>query len=332
MTYLRRSIVCLAVFVAVLGAPRSVWAQVPKYDAVISFGDSLSDTGNAWILSTSLGANPALPPSDTPHKTYFRGRFSNGPVLFEHLWAKLNANGGGMIPSLAATQLPPRTAVSFAFGTAGTSASCSPVPGLLCQVELFAQSLNGAPASKRTLYAILSGGTDVLTAPNPFDPAVVGGVVTNVGQAVQRLYQLGARDVIVVNMPNLGLSPLFATDPVLKNALDLVTQQHNAALSGALSVLSASLPGIKVIPVDVYSYLQSLVATAAFDFVTPALDLTDAYCLFDGAVPLGINCHDVATFKVDRDYFFWDVEHPTKAAHANIAAFIYQTLTEYFAS
>jgi phospholipase/lecithinase/hemolysin len=329
LIYLHRSLLRLALLAAVLAAPTSVLGQVPNYDAFVVFGDSISDTGNAWMLTKSAGFDPALPPSETPHETYFRGRFSNGPVMFEHLWDKLNKNGGAIVPSLAITQIPPRTAVSFAFGTSGTDANCAPVPGLLCQVALFAQSLIGTQPSKRTLYAIFSGGTDVLTAPNPFDPAVVAAVVTNVSQAIQQLYQLGARDIIVVNMPNLGLAPLIAA-PELKAALDQVSQQHNAALASALDTLSGTLPGIRIIPVDAYSYVQSLVAASAFDFATPALDPVNSFCLFDGAVPTGINCHDVPTFKVDRSYFFWDVEHPTKAAHANLGGFIYQTLTEFF--
>ena len=328
MIYLRRSLLRLALLAAVLVAPTSVFGQVPNYDAFVVFGDSISDTGNAWMLTKSAGIDPALPPSEPPHETYFRGRFSNGPVMFEHLWDKLNKNGGSIVPSLAITQLPPRTAVSFAFGTSGTDATCAPVPGLLCQVALFAQSLIGTQPSKRTLYAIFSGGTDVLSAPNPFDPAVVDAVVAHVSQAVQQLYQLGARDVIVVNMPNLGLAPLVA--PELKFAFDQVSKRHNAELASELSTLSGTLPGIRIIPVDAYSHVQSLVAASAFDFTTPALDPVNSVCLFDGAVPTGINCHDVPTFKVDRSYFFWDVEHPTKAAHANLGGFIYETLTEFF--
>ena len=329
MSYLRRSIVRLALSLGVLAAPAPVLAQIPNYDSLIVFGDSVSDTGNAFILTKSLGADPALPPSESPHKTYFHGRFANGPILFEHLWESLKPNGGPVLPSLAIAQLPPRTAVSFAFGTSGTGENCFPVPGLLCQVGLFAQSLNGSQPSKRALYAIFSGANDVLSAPNPFDPAVVAGIVAHVSEAVQQLYALGARDVIVVNMANLGLSPLI-TSPPLKAALNQLAQQHNAALASALSGLSGTLPGIRIIPVDVYSHVQSLVATSAFDFVTPALAPANAFCLFDGAVPTGINCQDVPTFKVDRIYFFWDVEHPTKAAHANIGALIHRTLEEFF--
>jgi len=329
LTRLQTSIVRLVLIFAVLAGPAPVLAQVPKYDALFVFGDSISDTGNFWILSKSFGLDPAIPPSESPHKAYFRGRFSNGPIVFEHLWARLDASGSPLVPSLAIAQLPRRTAVSFAFGTSETGADCSPIPGLLCQVGLYAQSLNGAHPSKRALYAVFSGANDVLNAPNPFDPAVVAGIVANVSEAVRQLYLLGARDVIVVNMVNLGLSPLV-TAPELKFALDQVAQQHNAALAIALADLSDTLPGIRIIPVDLYSYVQSLVATSSFDFATPAADPVNAMCLFDGAIPTGINCHDVQTFKVDKSYFFWDLEHPTKAAHANVGAFIYRTLKEFY--
>jgi phospholipase/lecithinase/hemolysin len=56
----------------------------------------------------------------------------------------------------------------------------------------------------------------------------------------------------------------------------------------------------------------------------------NATCLFDGAVPAGINCHDVPTFNVDKSYFFWDVEHPTKAAPADVGAFMYRTLRQFY--
>jgi phospholipase/lecithinase/hemolysin len=315
--------------VYLLAGPAPLWGQVPNHDALFVFGDSISDTGNFLILSGALGADPAIPPSESPHRTYFRGRFSNGPIVFEHLWNRLNPQGGPVVPSLALRRLPPRTAVSFAFGASGTDASCSPIPGLLCQVGLFAQALNGSQPPKRALYAVFSGANDVLNAPNPFDPAVVAGIVMHVSQAVEQLYLLGARHVIVVNMVNLGLAPLVTT-PELRAALDQLAQQHNAALASALDVLSGTLPGIKIIPVDMYSHVQSLVAQGAFDFSAPAIDPVNAWCLFDGAVPTGINCADVPTFNVDRRYFFWDVEHPTKAAHADAAAFIYQALREAY--
>ena len=49
-------------------------ADTPKYEAFYVFGDSLSDTGNEPIFLTKLQKiDPAIPPSESPHKTYYRG-------------------------------------------------------------------------------------------------------------------------------------------------------------------------------------------------------------------------------------------------------------------
>ena len=303
--------------------------RIPNYDAFFVFSDSLGDTGNDLILTTSLGLTPAIPPSVSPHKTYFRGRFSNGPILFEHFWSALSSSGGSVTPSLSVTSIPRAGALSFAYGGSTSGTICFPLAGLRCQVEQFAQLLGGAAPPRRSLYAVFSGANDIIQAPNPFDPAVVGGIIGNVSAAVQRLYQLGARDVMVFNMPNLGRSLRVPPDPALKAALDFLAQQHNAALAAALGGLSASLPGIRIIPVDIYGFLESLVQTSNFNFDVSALPPPLNVCLFEGS-PAGQNCADVPTFKVDRTYFFWDLEHPTTAAHAATGAFALQALEAYF--
>jgi phospholipase/lecithinase/hemolysin len=307
--------------------PSSTAAQEPKFDSFFVFSDSLGDTGNDWILTKSFGAEPAIPPSESPHRTYFRGRFSNGPILFEHLWSQLGPEGE-LTPSLAVRALPKKGGISFAYGGSTSGTTCFPLAGLRCQVEQYAQLLGSNPAPQRALFAVFSGSNDILQAENPFDPAVVVGIVSNVTAAIQRLYALGARDIMVLNMPNLGLAPLVQ-DPAAKIALNSLAQQHNALLSAALTGLSSSLPGIRIIPIDIYSHLQSLVATSAFNFQATALPLPIALCLFDEAIPEGSNCTDVP-LNADRRYFFWDVEHPTKAAHQAFGEFLYKELRAFY--
>src|SRR5262249_22192134 len=69
-----QAVVAMAVLVAaslVLSA-----ASAAAYSQLIIFGDSLSDTGNAF-----LGTGQTIPPSPP----YFQGHFSNGPVWVERL-------------------------------------------------------------------------------------------------------------------------------------------------------------------------------------------------------------------------------------------------------
>jgi phospholipase/lecithinase/hemolysin len=311
----------------VFALPSSSAAQVPKFDSFFVFSDSLGDTGNIWILTKGAGFEPAIPPSESPHRTYFRGRFSNGPVLFEHFWSRLGPEAE-LTPSLAITSIPKKGGISFAYGGSPSGTTCFPFAGLRCQVEQYAQLLGGNPPPDRALFAVFSGSNDILQAENPFDPAVVAGIIANVTAAIQRLHALGARDVMVINMPNLGLAPLVQ-DPAVKIGLDNLARQHNELLSAALTGLSASLPGIRIIPVDVYSHLQSLVAASVFNFQVPALPFPVALCLFDGAIPEGSNCTDVP-LNADRSYFFWDVEHPTRAAHQAFGDFLYRELQAFY--
>ena len=85
-----RKIIGVGFLLATAFAMPPVLAATPQYEAFYVFGDSLSDTGNDYILTKLQKIDPTLPPSDTPHKTYYLGRFSNGPVATEYLWRQLH--------------------------------------------------------------------------------------------------------------------------------------------------------------------------------------------------------------------------------------------------
>ena len=315
----------LASVLALLVEPARVQAQAPKFDAFFAFGDSLSDTGNLWLLTKAAGQDPAIPPSVSPHMTYFQGRFSNGPVAFEYLWDHIASGAGGSVtPFLSTLRVPQKGAVSFAFGASGTGfieqvPGSLFVPGLNGQVELFRAGLRGRKSPPGALYAIFSGANDYLSA-SADKPPVPSVIVGNIVKAVQKLYALGARDVMVLNLPDLGLIPLVPGD--LKGTLSYLTQAHNVLLAQALNALAASLPDLRLIPVDVYSFTNGLAAEPGAD-LTPALGFPDALCLFTAPA----SCPN-ATFEVDPKFFFWDAEHPTTATHAALGEFLYSKLVQ----
>jgi phospholipase/lecithinase/hemolysin len=256
--------------------------------------------------------------------TYFQGRFSNGPVAFEYLWDLIASNAGGDVkPFLSTLRVPQEGAVSFAFGASGTGfieqvPGSLFVPGLNGQVELLRVGLRGRKAPPRALYAIFSGANDYLAA-SADDPPVPSVVVGNIVKAVTKLYALGARDVMVLNLPDLGLIPLVPDD--LRPVLSGLTLVHNRLLVQALNALAASLPDLRLVPVDVYSFTQTL---AAGKDLTPALPFPVSYCLFTNP---GL-CPNVPTFDVPPQYFFWDAEHPTTATHGALGAFLYSQLLQ----
>ncbi|MBA2353253.1 MAG: hypothetical protein H0V80_01150, partial [Acidobacteria bacterium] len=99
----------------------SAAAQSPTYDSFYVFGDSLADNGNVWLTSKLLHVTPAPPPSQSPNRTYFDGRFSNGPVAFEYLWERVRKRGApALVPYISSPVLGHKSAVNFAFGGTGT--------------------------------------------------------------------------------------------------------------------------------------------------------------------------------------------------------------------
>jgi phospholipase/lecithinase/hemolysin len=144
-------------------------ARDDRYESFFVFGDSLADNGNDFLVTYLMAAQPAIPPSVSPHRTYFDGRFSNGYVAFEYLWQMLGGGApgtpDGLKPFLSSPLARPEGAVDFAFGGTGTPyLDRTPgglfVPGLRGQVELFGAALRGKKAPRRALYAIVTGAND----------------------------------------------------------------------------------------------------------------------------------------------------------------------------
>jgi phospholipase/lecithinase/hemolysin len=316
--------------------------KAAHYAAFYAFGDSLVDNGNVLIGSQQLGFAVPLPPSISPHRTYFEGRFSNGPVAFEYLWQMLEHGNPAATPlrpyleSPCENGQPIRRAVNFAFGGAGTSqttlAGGVAVPGLLGQVGLFACALQGQEPPREALYAIWSGANDYLNrlSPAPAEaPLTPAQVVTNIAVSILWLYDLGARRIVVVNYPDPGRVSLPIGDTE-RIALSRLVRQHNLLLAGALSLLSR-LSGIELIRgniSDTFNRLPSGANTsvAALDALFPPQpgQLPMSLCI---TVDPGA-CQDVPTFDVDPSFVFWDVQHLTTQAHHLIAERLRERLSD----
>src|SRR5690349_17706066 len=190
-----RGIIRICLLLVAVFAHTVVWAAATKYDNLYVFGDSLSDNGNDLVLTKAQRISPAIPPSESPNRTYYKGRFSNGTVAVEYLWQLIqNDSKAVLTPFLSRKGLILKGAVNFAFG-GSTSGYISQtpgnfyVPGVLGQVDMFRAALLRQQAPQRTLYLIWTGGNDYLASP----PASPEAVVANIAKAVEALYSLGAR-------------------------------------------------------------------------------------------------------------------------------------------
>ncbi len=284
----------LAFAFACLSSLLPLKASAQNFDSFYIFGDSLVDTGNLFRLT---GNNiPTSPP-------YFNGRFSNGPIWVELLGSQLG--------------ISPNSTTNFAFGgaTSGTFNAVSPLvgfslPGALSfQLNTFATS--PITPSPNALYVLWAGANDYLVLPPQLRATDATPVVNNLANAVTALTAKGARNIIVVNLPDLGKTPQERVQPTAA-AITALTNSHNSKLTTALQGLAQNR-NINIIPIDAYALLNEVIATPARYGLT---NVTES-CLNQRAGTLCSN---------PNQYLFWDGIHPTAAGHKIIEEFTYAVL------
>jgi phospholipase/lecithinase/hemolysin len=263
------------------------------YTALFAFGDSLSDAGNAYIISG--GATPAPP--------YVGGHFSNGPTWVEDLSQELGL--GTLTPSLAG-------GTDFAIGGAATADLGLEVGAFQDYAafnSLTPATVNGA------LFTLDIGANDIIDALS--DPSTAAAVVTAAADAaateVEDLHADGARTLLYYEVPNLGLTPDFESEGVeTAEAASSLAQLFNSTLLLALAPLETGADPLKVFVLDTYDLLGDVVADPqryGFTNVTEA-------CIDVPACLMGT--------QAEQDEFLsWDGLHPTEGGHMLAADLAY---------
>jgi phospholipase/lecithinase/hemolysin len=212
-------------------------AQAGDITGIVSFGDSLTDTGNLFAAT----GQPASP--------YDQGRFSNGPVWVEYLANQLGV--AAPTPSLLG-------GTDYAWGGASTGDGLDGygVPNTGLQISTYLAS-NTPTASQ--LFTLWAGANDFL-AFGQTDPSVP---VANIGSEITTLANAGGKLFMVPNLPELGDLPGTNTLPQgQRDALNQLTLSFNSLLHSELDQLSQSL-GITIYQPDVNGLFQNVLANPA---------------------------------------------------------------------
>jgi outer membrane lipase/esterase len=114
-------------------------------------------------------------------------------------------------------------------------------------------------------------------------------------------------DVLLFNLPNLGLIPRFALfDPVDAEAATKASAAFNARLTQLIGAFPASAPG-KVLSVDMASLFDELI------------DDPERFGLTDATNPCFIPNVSLCTPEQAADRAFFDQSHPSARLHQAIA-------------
>lgn len=272
---------CRSLVAGVLALTSAVSQAAPS--KLIVFGDSLSDNGNASALVGRYGLNlPAAP--------YFEGRFSNGPVAVEVMASQLGLRLENHAFGGALTGLNNRI---DAFGLLDGT-------GVQGQINSYLGDVGTTDPS--ALYVVWGGGNDFLSSPSA---STVTTVVNNLVQNVTRLYQAGARDFFVPNLPDLATTADAIKAGGEKQAgIHQISLAFNAALAQGMATLQGSLQGSNIQVFDTFGALAAVRA----DYVAQGYNVTQG-CWDGDMLGAGTLCADAS------QYYLWDGLHPTAGVH-----------------
>ena len=248
---------------------------VNPYKNLVIFGDSLSDTGNAYKASGNT-----FPPSPN-----YQGRLSNGLIWVDYFAPDLQFTN----PSIQNYAfLGANTGVSNTFGQIT-------VPGLLTQIQQF-KTVNTNSIGKDGLYVIWAGANDFLNLATDPTQAVTN-AVTNISSAITTLAGLGAKEIVVGNLADLGATPASIASNNVANAR-AISLGFNTALNQALTNLEPAL-NVNLSLVDNFGSITAVQTNPAnYKFTNITQPLI------------------TATNPVNPDqYAFWDDVHPTTRLH-----------------
>jgi phospholipase/lecithinase/hemolysin len=257
------------------------------YTQAISFGDSMSDTGNLFGTLEQFGGRgiPAAP--------NHRGRFSDGVVVVEAMANALN--------------LP---LVNYAFAGA-RSGNDNLVPlyamqqGMLKQIQDFLDNQPGgtAPVDANALYVLWTGPDDFYANGNIFNTVTGSQIASNINKGLTNLYARGARHFFVPLMPDLSITPsAHSHNKTLSNYLTNArarSAEFATLLTSTLQAFAKQYPQAVVRSFDTYTYSQQRIVQAAAE----GNNVTEP-CYTGMTKPV--------CAQPDK-YLFWDTNHPTAA-------------------
>ena len=270
-----------------------------KIHSMVSFGDSLSDTG-----ATSNMLLHIIP----QRNTWFAGHFSNGWT-----WAEYAANKANFIPynqAWGAAGVNNQPVINLYPWTVSLSYAAGFIFPSIYEQNTYYNSyveMNAPRNPDETIYTLLIGGNDFVNYNEDSQT-----VLDKVGSTLNYLVNINhAKNILVFNLPDLTVAPIFkVTKSAIKSQVAEKTQAYNSGLPAIISYYQAQYPNIKIKMFDTKGLFDRLLqspTTYGFTNVQDTcLQNPDNNYVFATTRKAGCNGYN---------YMFWDNLHPTTAVH-----------------
>ncbi len=331
---------------------------------VVIFGDSLSDTGRLkrWIQIM-------------PERPFFLGRFSNGGTWSDFLakqanLAVVNYSTGGAVTKDNVTYSI-KQVINYVKDI-GRYFVTSSIRNFVRDYTNNELSHNRIPEPEKTLFVLWGGANDFLSRfdrkedINTFidNPDALGAgsnsitdqTVFNIEQEIRGLVALGAKNILVANLPDMGKTPRMTENSgfrgdspkdkyVFAQSLSGIIARYNEKLVAKITELQGSLSprGVKIILFDAAQALNNLMEGLGpdgkpFDY---GIDMTASFTklsapnqpdikvgkkCFQGSYLGSSNAADICPNAATM--LFWDEVHPTAKGHCGLAYLMHVLLNK----
>ncbi len=281
-----------------LGLLLGVLALAPAQPAHASF-TSLHVFGDGVCTTTDNAFGPPL---------YHGNRYSNGRV-----WVEVLAQWQGLA-------YVPSANLSYYGHDSGE---------LLQNLAAFTPPADAATA----LFALWSANADFVeftldVLPPPYDAgdlpawaAFTGQAVARHQQAVDLLYQKGARTLVVFNAADIAATPVYhQMDASSKQFIRQRTVEFNLAFKAALAGREAALPGLRIHQPDAFALFDQVLSNPA------AFGLTHQPGQY-GLLLVNPGDPDLLRTGPGTECVFWDDLHPTGRFQVHLAALVQRMIS-----
>ncbi|WP_299015481.1 SGNH/GDSL hydrolase family protein [uncultured Photobacterium sp.] len=275
--------------------------QPAKINKIISFGDSISDTGNLFN-----GFQWTFPNSNS----WFLGHFSNGFVWTEYLANEKN--------------LPLYT---WAVGGAAGNTQYKLLSGIHDQVDSYLTYMKMAKnyQPENSLFTIEFGLNDFINYNRSVED-----VTKDYARALKRLTDHGAKNILALTLPDATIAPQFKySDPQEAVVVSKKIEEFNQFIKA--EVLKYQLQGINISLYDTTALFNNISTSPekyGFHNVTDACLNINRSSSKDYLMSHSLT-NECATYGSDS-YMFWGVTHPTTKTHKVLAEQINKSALDQF--
>ncbi|KAA8550253.1 hypothetical protein F0562_001937 [Nyssa sinensis] len=307
----------------------------PLVPALFIFGDSVVDAGNNNHIDTIVKANfPPYGRDFVNHKP--TGRFCNGKLASD--FTAENLGFTSYPPAYLSKKARGKNLLigaNFASGSSGYYESTAKL-----YLEYFKEyqkklvgivgNSNASSIINGSIYLISAGSSDFVQnyyinpllykvyTPDQFSDILI----LSYTKFIQDLYELGARNIGVTNLPPLGCLPAAITifgshSNKCVAKLNKAAVSFNKKLNATSQKIQTRLSGLNLVILDIYQPLHDLITKPAdYGFFEARRG-----CCGTGLVETSILCDKKSegTCANASGYVFWDSFHPSEAANKIIS-------------